>query len=189
VALAADDGSVETRRLLLRRWRRDDFDDLAAVFAKPEVWWSPAKRGWTGEETRDFLDRKFDEWESRGWSHWAVEHKPDQRLIGFLGLQPPAWLPEVMPTVEIGWRLDPDYWGKGLATEGGRAGLEFGFKVLGLDEIVSIPEPANVASCRVAEHLGMFVDRETMALEFGVTVRVYKMTRESWRGGAGSVGL
>ncbi len=86
-----------------------------------------------------------------------------------------------MPTVEIGWRLDRAYWGQGLATEGGRAGLEFGFNVLGLDEIVSIPEPTNVASCRVAEHLGMHPDRETTAREFGVTVRVYKLRKDLWR--------
>jgi RimJ/RimL family protein N-acetyltransferase len=123
---------VETERLLLRRWRPDDLDELAAVFAQEPVWRYPFQRGFTRAETKAFLDRKIDEWRDRGFSQWAVEVKEAElqaaglpgagRLIGFLGLAPPEFLPEVMPTVEVGWRLDPAWWGRGLATEGGRAG-------------------------------------------------------------------
>jgi RimJ/RimL family protein N-acetyltransferase len=164
-------------------FRRDptDLDALHQVFAKPEVWWYPFKRGWTAEETRGFLQRKLEEWEARGWSQWAVIHRADHCLIGFLGLCPPAFLPEVMPTVEVGWRLDPGYWGQGLASEGGRAALDFGFGVLGLEEIVSIYEPENVASGRVMERIGMVVDRDTPHPELGVPLRVYKMSRSDWR--------
>jgi len=156
----ADGYECETDRLLLRRWRADDLEDLEAVFAKPEVWWYPDRRGRNAGETRAFLDRRIDLWRDRGWSHWAVEHREDGRVIGFLGLEPPTFLPEVMPTVEVGWRLDPDYWGRGLATEGGRAALRFGFDVLGVDEIVSIYEPENVASGRVMQRIGMRRDRD-----------------------------
>jgi RimJ/RimL family protein N-acetyltransferase len=173
---------VETDRLLLRPWAQADFDELQQVFAKPEVWWYPFKRGRTPDETRAFLDCKLEEWDTRGWSQWAVVHKADSRLIGFLGLCPPAFLPEVMPTVEVGWRLDPDYWGQGLAVEGGQAALEFGFGVLDLDEVVSIYEPDNAASGRVMERIGMVHDRDTIHPELGVTLRVYKMTRGQWHG-------
>ena len=171
---------VETDRLLLRRWRSDDLDALSRIFAKPEVWWFPFKRGWTGEETAAFLERKLSEWESRGWSQWAVVEKDAGALVGFLGLSPPEFLPEVMPAVEVGWRLDPDYWGRGLATEGGRAALDAGFRVLELDEIVSIYEPENVASGRVMEHLGMVHDRDTTHPTLGVPLRVFKIHRSSW---------
>ena len=180
-----DDHEVLTDRLLLRRWREDDFEALCAIFAKPEVWWYPDQRGRDAAETRAFLDRRLELWDTRGWSHWAVVHRADERLIGFLGLEPPAFLPEVMPTVEVGWRLDPDYWGRGLATEGGRAALAFGFDVLALDEIVSIYEPANVASGRVMEHLGMRVDRDTVHTAHGVAVRVYVLTRAEWNASRG----
>ena len=172
---------VVTDRLFLRRWREDDFDALCAIFAKPEVWWYPDRRGRSADETRAFLDRKLELWDTRGWSQWAVEHREDARLIGFLGLEPPIFLPEVMPTVEVGWRLDPDYWGRGLATEGGRAALRFGFDVLALDEIVSIYEPDNVVSGRVMQRLAMHVDRDTVHPTLEISVRVYKITRSEWR--------
>jgi len=117
--VSVDPYEVHTDRLVLRRWRDADFDDLRAVFAKPEVWWYSDRRGRTSEETRAFLDRRIELWEARGWSQWAVVHREHARLIGFLGLEPPTFLPEVMPTVEVGWRLDPEYWQRGLATEGG----------------------------------------------------------------------
>jgi RimJ/RimL family protein N-acetyltransferase len=178
----ADGYECETDRLLLRRWRADDLEDLEAVFAKPEVWWYPDRRGRNAGETRAFLDRRIDLWRDRGWSHWAVEHREDGRVIGFLGLEPPTFLPEVMPTVEVGWRLDPDSWGRGLATEGGRAALRFGFDVLGVDEIVPIYEPENVASGRVMERIGMRRDRNTTHPTLGVDLRVYKLLRTQWDG-------
>jgi RimJ/RimL family protein N-acetyltransferase len=178
--VAVDPYEVQTDRLLLRRWRVDDLDDLRAVFAKPEVWWYPDRRGRSAQETGSFLDRRLDLWERRGWSHWAVVHREDRRLIGYLGLEPPTFLPEVMPAVEVGWRLDPDYWGRGLATEGGRAALGFGFDFLGLEEIVSVYEPDNVASGRVMEHLGMRPDRDTVHPTLGVPLRVYKLLRPDW---------
>jgi len=172
---------VETDRLVLRRWCSDDLDALTRVFAKADVWWFPFKRGWTAEETEAFLNRKLQEWDSRGWSQWAVVDKAEQVLIGFLGLCPPTFLPEVMPTVEVGWRLDPDFWGRGLATEGGHAALDLGFRALELDEIVSIYEPENVASGRVMEHLGMTRDRDTKHPERGIPLRVFKIRREAWQ--------
>jgi RimJ/RimL family protein N-acetyltransferase len=174
------DGTVETERLILRPWRETDLDPLVEVFAKPDFWWYPDQRGWTAAETADFLDAKLEQWATRGWAQWAVVYKPDV-LIGFLGLMPPAFLPEVMPTVEIGWRLDPDYWGRGLATEGGHAGLRFGFETLGLDHLVSIYEPENVASGRVMQHLGMHLFLETVHPELGVDLHVYRLTADEWR--------
>jgi RimJ/RimL family protein N-acetyltransferase len=171
---------VETERLLLRPWRSTDLEPLTAIFAKPGVWQYPYGRGFTPEETHAFLDRKLHAWSTRGWSHWAAVLKPD-RLIGFIGLEPPTFLPEVMPTVEIGWRIDPDCWGQGLASEGGAAGLRFAFETLGLDEVVSIYEPANVASGRVMEHLGMQHDRDTVHPAQGVALRVYRLTGAQWR--------
>jgi RimJ/RimL family protein N-acetyltransferase len=171
---------VETERLLLRRWRPTDLDQLAHIFAKEPVWRHPFKRGWSRTETTEFLERKIDEWDTRGDSQWAEEIKDQSQLIGFLGLAPPEFLPEVMPTVEVGWRLDPAWWGQGLAKEGGRAALEYGFETLHLDEIVSIYEPANVASGRVMECLGMTPFLDTTHPSLGVALRVYRITSRDW---------
>ena len=67
-----------------------------------------------------------------------------------------------------------------MATEGGRAALAFGFDVLGLDEIVAISEPANVASERVMQRLGMILDHDTTHPDREIPLRVYKMTRAVW---------
>jgi RimJ/RimL family protein N-acetyltransferase len=89
-----------------------------------------------------------------------VEHHGS--LIGYAGFALPTFLPEVMPVPEIGWRLHPSYWGRGLATEAANAALAHGFLALGFREVVSVSEPGNVASGRVAERIGMSVDRDTM---------------------------
>lgn len=171
---------VCTERLTLRPWRPSDLDQLVGIFAKPEVWHFPFGRGWTAEESAAFLDRKIELWATRGWAEWAVEVADGDRLIGYVGLAEPTFLPEVMPAVEVGWRLDPDSWGLGYATEAARAALAFGFGTLRLDEIVSIHEPANVASGRVMARLGMAHDRDTVHPTLGVPLRVTRLRRAEW---------
>jgi RimJ/RimL family protein N-acetyltransferase len=169
-----------TPRLQLRDWRRDDLGPLAEVFAKPQVWHFPFRRGFSLAETEAFLSRRIEEQESRGWSIWAAEDRATRRLIGYIGLSEPNFLPEVMPTVEIGWRLDPAAWGRGLATEGARTALDFGFEDLGLGDIVSICEPDNVSSSGVMSRLGMHFDRETVDPVHGVPLRIYRLERAEW---------
>src|SRR5207247_742762 len=77
-------------------------------------------------------------WDEHGFGLFALELPASGRLIGFVGLSVPHFLPELLPAVEIGWRLAADQWGKGLATDGARATLAFGFGQAGLNRIVSI---------------------------------------------------
>ncbi|MEM6772576.1 MAG: GNAT family N-acetyltransferase, partial [Bacteroidota bacterium] len=64
------------------------------------------------------------------------------------------------PCTDIGWRLHPDVWGQGLATEGARACLDFAFGELGLDQVVAVAVKQNAPSIRVMEKLGMEYDLE-----------------------------
>lgn len=154
-------GTVETDRMILRPFEPSDLDALATVFAKPEVWEFPHGGGFTRAQTSASLDRQLEHWEVCGFGCWLAElresvDQPDaNRVIGYVGLSIPLFLPTVLPAVEVGWRFDPDVWGRGLATEGARAALAAGFGDLGLEEICSLPESANVRSVRVAERLGM----------------------------------
>jgi RimJ/RimL family protein N-acetyltransferase len=145
--------TVETERLVLRPWTKADIGPLAAIFGEPAFWHYPFGRGLTREETETYLDRQLNHWADHGFGVWAAERKDDRRLIGYLGLALPTWLPKVMPAVEVGWRLHPDHWGRGLATEGGRASLRYGFDVLHLDRIIAIVMPENLASRRVMAKL------------------------------------
>jgi RimJ/RimL family protein N-acetyltransferase len=150
--------SLETDRLLLRPWRpAEDLDSLAALNAEPAVMrWVTPNRPLRREETADQLDRFVRHWDEHGFGLWAVVPREDGAgCVGFAGLAIPSFLPAVLPAVEVGWRLAPGWWGRGLATEAARASIEFGFERLGLRSIVSIIDARNERSLRVAEKLGM----------------------------------
>ena len=176
--------AVETERLLLRPFRPDDIDPLAILFSDPAVWWYPFGRGLTREESERFLDRQISRRETHGFAMWAAELKEANELVGFVGLSVPVWLPEVLPAVEAGWRLHPRCWGQGLATEGARASLRYGFDVLALDRIISIYMPDNLASGRVMTKLGMRDCLGTKDPNLGSTLHVREITVDEWRAGA-----
>ncbi len=100
-----------------------------------------------------------------GW--WAVELRSTGELLGWNGLQ---YLPETQE-VEVGYLLDKQHWGHGLATEGAQAALRFGAETLGLGSIVGIVHPENLASQRVLEKAGLTFVNE--ADYFGMHVRRY----------------
>ncbi len=161
-----------TERLRLRPWSVADLVPLARIFAQPEVWRFPFGRGFSAKETEVFLARRIQEQEKGHWVEWAAEDRASGRLVGYIGLSEPHFLPEIMPTVEVGWRLDPAVWGRGLATEGATATLAHGFSVLGLEDVVSIYQPENVASGRIMVRLGMRFDRDTRHPSSGLALRV-----------------
>ena len=104
------------------------------------------------------IDRALANMRRDGFTMFAAELRETGEFIGFIGLSVPCFEAHFTPCVEVGWRLAAAYWGRGLATEGARAALRFGFDELGLREIVSFTVPANVRSRRVMEKLGMTHD-------------------------------
>jgi RimJ/RimL family protein N-acetyltransferase len=164
---------LDTPRLRLRAWTAGDLDAFAAINARAEVVRYLGGRPLTREQTADQLARIEAHWAEHGFGLWAAEERATGRLAGFAGLAHPYFLPAVMPAVEVGWRLDPDLWGRGLATEAGAASLRYGFEELGLRRIVSIIDPRNAASRRVAAKLGMAVDRRERHPAHGRPVEVW----------------
>jgi RimJ/RimL family protein N-acetyltransferase len=172
---------LETEHLLMRPFVREDLDAFAEIFSHDDVMrFSKTKRGLTRAESEEFLTNIMTWRIERGFGHWAAVVKADGALAGYIGLAIPVFLPEILPMVEIGYRLHPKFWGRGYATEGAAASLRYGFDVLDLPEIVAIYEPENVASGRVMQKIGMRLDRTTIIPEDRTTVHVYKMTREEW---------
>lgn len=172
--------TVETERLRLRPWVAGDIEPLAAIFAEPEVWRYPFGRAFTREESERFLTRQMEHWDTHGFGTWAADLKEEERLVGYIGLSVPTWLPAVLPAVEVGWRLHPGHWGRGLATEGGRASLGYGFESLGLDRIIAIFMAENVASVRVMEKLGMHPFTTAHDRERDVALEVFAVERAEW---------
>jgi RimJ/RimL family protein N-acetyltransferase len=148
---------LESERLLLREWRDEDREPFARMNADPRVMeFFPATL--TAAETDAMLERVHAHLARHGFGWWAAELKETGAFIGFIGLAVPYFEAHFTPCVEIGWRLSPEYWGRGLATEGAQAALRYGFEQLGLREIVSFTSTQNVRSRRVMEKLGMTHD-------------------------------
>nr|WP_281398263.1 GNAT family N-acetyltransferase [Ruficoccus amylovorans] len=138
----------------MRHWREDDFPALATLCADPAVMrYFPAPL--SEEETRTLFARIRGHFEEHGFGLYAVEKKADARWVGFVGLlEVGADLP-FAPATEIAWRLSPEHWYNGYATEAARAVLDFGFNSLGREEIVAFTTESNTPSQRVMRRLGM----------------------------------
>jgi RimJ/RimL family protein N-acetyltransferase len=171
---------LTTERLVLRPFRLDDLASLAVIHADPSFWWYPLRAAMSEEETESFLVRVIARYESDGFGVEALEDRSSGELIGWAGLAVPHFLPEILPAVEVGWRLASTCRGRGLATEVGAAAVHWGFTEGGLDRIVSIYEAENAASGRVMEHLGFTLERTTSGTIHGETVRVMELTRQQW---------
>jgi RimJ/RimL family protein N-acetyltransferase len=148
---------IETARLLLREWRSSDREPFARLNADPRVMeYFPARL--SREQSDSLVDRVEAHFAKHGFGPFAAELRESGDFAGFVGLSIPPFEALFTPCVEIGWRLDAAYWGCGLATEGARAVMNYGFETLGLREIVSFTVPTNVRSRRVMEKLGMAHD-------------------------------
>ena len=148
---------LQTERLILRRPRPSDREAFARLNADPRVMeFFPAPLSL--EESNALMDRIEAHYQQHGFSWSAAELRDPGEFIGFIGLAIPRFEAAFTPCVEIGWRLAAEHWGRGLATEGARAVLEYGFKDLRLKEIVSFTTVGNFRSRRVMEKLGMTHD-------------------------------
>jgi len=148
---------LRTDRLRLRRWLAADLAPFAALNADPRV--AEYLPGVLSRQESDaFVARIEAHFDLHGFGLWAVEVCGGAPFAGFVGLSIPRFEAHFTPTVEIGWRLSAEQWGRGYATEGARAVLSFGFEVLRLEEIVSFTVLENTRSCRVMEKIGMTRD-------------------------------
>ena len=165
---------IRTPRLLLRRWCADDLAPMAEINADPEVMrWIRDGSVLAPQETAQAIERWEAEWDGQGFGLFAVELRASGELIGFTGLAVPRFLPEILPAVEIGWRLGRRYWGRGYVSEAARAAMEFAREVRGLDRLVSIARVGNTASENVMRKLGMVPERETTHPVYRFPVRVH----------------
>jgi RimJ/RimL family protein N-acetyltransferase len=168
---------LETERLVLRRLRRDDLEALSALYRDEEVRRYFPEGTLTLEETKEEL-----EWFLNGHpAHpelglWATVHRETGEFIGRCGLLP--WKIEGHQEVEVAYLLDRRFWGQGLATEAARAILEYGFGPLGLSRLICLIDPQNTASQKVAERIGMRLEREVDGIDGdGFPTLIYAVSR------------
>src|SRR5580704_523229 len=176
--------TLTTPRAVLRPFVFGDLDELAALHAEESFWWYPLRSAMSKDETIGFLERVLARYDSDGFGIEALLDRDSGAMIGWAGLAVPHFLPEILPAVEVGWRLATAWRGRSLATEAGAAAVEFGFTTGGLDRIVSIYEPENVASGRVMEHLG-FTHALSTTGQRGEEIEVTELWRARWEEGRG----
>ena len=178
--------ALETERLLLRRWQRSDREPFAALNGDEEV-----MEHFPSVLSRAESDRMIANLEARferhGYGLWAVKVRATGEMIGFVGLNVPAFEAHFMPAVEVGWRLSKSAWGHGYATEAARASLSYGFSEAGLEEIVAMTTTNNSRSAAVMERLGMSRDPaddfEHPGIERGHPLRrhiLYRLSSDEW---------
>ena len=172
--------TLTTDRLVLRPVAMEDLDDLAALHAEESFWRYPFGRGWSRSETQSFLEHTIERYRDPGIAVSAVVVADSGALAGWAGLSIPTFLPEVLPAVEVGWRLGERHRGNGFATEAGRAWVRYGLEELGLESIISIYEPDNVASRAVMQRLGFSLERAAIHPAYGVHLHVMSLARDSW---------
>ncbi len=171
--------TLETPRLLLRPFAREDGPAHACIYAKPEVTRFLAGGPFLGEvaahRSRAALELFITHWKEHGFGVWAVVDRETGALIGQCGLK---YLPD-RPEVEILYALDTPYWSRGVATEAAAAALRHGFEVTGLDRIVAVAKPEHRASHRVMEKLGMAYEG-MVEVYGGIRAVLYAISREAF---------
>ena len=178
--------TLETERLLLRRWHAGDRRPFALINQDPVVMeYFPAVL--LRAESDAVVDRIEAHFRRHGFGLWAAELRESEEFIGFIGLAVPRFEAAFTPCGEIGWRLARRHWGKGLATEGARAAMRYGFEHLRLPSLVSFTVPANERSRHVMEKLGMTHeaadDFDHPRLPAGHCLRrhvLYRLSRTEW---------
>ena len=166
---------LQTERLILRPFRKEDVDVMARLFANSDFMRFSLGVFTERQKTVDFIE-KVTGWDrARMPSQFAVVCRDEFSIIGYCGFH---HHPEVPGEVEIGYRLHPDYWNRGLITEAARAVRDHGFEELQLPRVISLIHPENIPSRRIAEKNGMKMEKEITFR--GFPTLVYAMTREQW---------
>jgi ribosomal-protein-alanine N-acetyltransferase len=166
---------LETPRLILRPFCEQDIDLLAPLTANSDFM-RFSLGVFSREQTFAFLD-KIIGWQLRGLpSQFAVIHHEESRLIGYCGFFHQQV--DGADEIEIGYRLDPDYWNQGFATEAARAVRDHAFVDLKLPRVISLIHPENVPSRRVAEKNGMTLERQITFR--GFPTNVFSLSRDRW---------
>ncbi|HPF37166.1 MAG TPA: GNAT family N-acetyltransferase [Phycisphaerae bacterium] len=141
----------ETTRLILRAMTIDDAAAFYALNSHPDVMRLTGEPPLASVEAAREAIATYPDFDTVGYGRWGCVLKETGAMIGFCGLKYLADLEEV----DLGYRLLPEYWGRGLATEASLASVAFGFDTLKLTRIIGLVLPENIGSIRVLEKVGM----------------------------------
>ncbi len=170
---------IETQHCTLREFTEKDTEAVYEFGSNAQV------NKYTGDKSISTLSQAKEiitdiycaDYKKYGYGRWAVVYKPENKIIGFAGLK---YLPELQET-DIGFRLLPQYWGKGIATETSRKIIPYGFEKLKLKKIIGIAMPENKGSCKVLEKIGLKLYKTSDYNGVGNTYHWYQLKREDYQ--------
>ncbi|RRV06880.1 N-acetyltransferase [Pseudomonas sp. v388] len=168
--------ALPTPRLVIRHFQTADVPALAAVLGDAQVMRFSVRGVMDERAVGEFVHNCMACYHADGFGPMAVVELESAQLIGFCGLN--AEMVDGAREVEIGYRLSPRFWGRGLATEAVEASLRHGFETLGLGSIIAIVQPQNVASVRVLHKVGFHDYIHSQYHRLGV--RIYRLTGSQW---------
>lgn len=149
---------LETARLYLRQFNNEDITSLHAIFSDAETMkYYPSP--FSLEQTKNWIGKNIKRYEEDGYGLWAVCLKETHELIGDCGLV--KQIVDGKTEVEIGYHINKKYWSKGFATEAAKGCMENGFVQLNRNRLISIIDPLNKPSIRVAEKIGFSKEKES----------------------------
>jgi ribosomal-protein-alanine N-acetyltransferase len=144
----------ESDRLGFRLWSNQDSVPFSKMNADSKVM-KYFPQVLNKEESDKFIERIMTHFKDYGYGLWAVDIKETHEFIGFIGFYTATFESNFTPCVEIGWRLDSKFWNKGYATEGAIKCLDYGFNILGLNDIYSFTSIINKPSINVMKKIGL----------------------------------
>jgi len=172
----------ETEHLILRSFTKADLHALAPIFADPQIKEISPHGVKSFEQTERFIDYAITHTKN-GIELLAVIHKQDKKLIGFCGL---IWQEvDGKQEVELAYRIAREYWGQGLATEAAQAVRDHALTTLKLTRLISLIDPTNIRSIRVAQKVGMLYEKQATfkarTVDVVSTVDVYSIEKKGPR--------
>ena len=167
---------LQTQRLKLRKFPSQDLDPLGGLMRNSQF--MHLSLGMLSpEQTAGFLERIFAGYREHAPSQFAVIGRAENKLIGYCGFF--RQTVDAIEEIGIGYRIDPAHWGQGIATEAARAVRDHAFTEPGLERVISLIHPDNVASCRVVEKIGMTIQKQTVFRGFPTIV--FTLNAPEWK--------
>ncbi|MEL6972223.1 MAG: GNAT family N-acetyltransferase [Bacteroidota bacterium] len=170
---------VETDRFLMREFLESDVDELFLLESDPEVY---RYLGMPAVASKDQMPEMIayvrQQYVDNGIGRWVVIEKDTGVLVGWSGLKYETVVQPGQPYFDLGYRFRREYWGKGIASETARASLDYGFKVMQLEQICAAAHIENIGSNRVLQKMGM---RQGELFHFeGMPHNWYLLDRQDW---------
>ena len=161
--------TLETPRLLVRYFTIRDLEALVPILSDPQVMEFSIIGVHNRRQIRQFIEQRLLSYLEPGFGLYALIHKQKRELIGYCGFF--VQKIDEDKEVELGYRLAANYWGRGLATEAAQYVAEYGRNKFNFKRLVCIIEPNNTRSIRVAEKLGMKLEKKI--IYYGINANLY----------------